>query len=40
MPLVVAEDIAEMVDAQVSMIEVTPTFERMELTLVKLNSDE
>jgi pyruvate formate-lyase activating enzyme-like uncharacterized protein len=40
MPLVVAEDIAEMVDSEVSMIEVTPTFERMELTVVILNSKE
>ena len=37
MPLVVAEDIAEMVESEVSMIEVTPTFERMELTVVILN---
>ena len=40
MPLVVAEDIAEMVESEVSMIEVTPTFERMELTVVVLNSKE
>tara|TARA_Y100000768_G_scaffold302472_1_gene236358 strand:+ start:64 stop:1080 length:1017 start_codon:yes stop_codon:yes gene_type:complete len=40
MPLVVAEDIAEMVESEVSMIEVTPTFERMELTVVILNSKE
>lgn len=38
MPLAVAEDIAEMVESEVSMIEVTPTFERMELTVVILNS--
>ena len=40
MPLVVAEDIAETVESEVSMIEVTPTFERMELTVVILNSKE
>ena len=40
MPLVVAEDIAEMVESEVSMIEVTPTFERMELTVVILNFKE
>ena len=40
MPLVVAEDIADMVDSEVSMVEVTPTFERMELTVVILNSKE
>ncbi len=38
MPLVVAEDIAEIVDADVSIVEVTPTYERMELTVVFLNS--
>ncbi len=38
MPLVVAEDIANVVDADVSMVEVTPTYERMELTVVLLNS--
>ena len=36
-PLVVAETIAEDVDAPVAMIEVTPTFERMEVTVVWLN---
>ncbi len=36
-PLVVAETIAEDVDAAVAMIEVTPTFERMEVTVVWLN---
>ena len=40
MPLVVAEDIADIVDSEISMIEVTPTFERMELTVVILNSGE
>ena len=38
MPLVVAEDIANAVDAEVSIVEVTPTYERMELTVVVLNS--
>jgi hypothetical protein len=38
MPLVVAEDIANIVDADVSVVEVAPTYERMELTVVFLNS--
>ncbi len=38
MPLVVAEDIANAVEAEVSIVEVTPTYERMELTVVVLNS--
>ena len=38
MPSVVAEDIANVVDAEVSIVEVTPTYERMELTVVLLNS--
>ena len=38
-PLVVAESIAEHVDAPVAMIEVTPTFERMEVTVVWLNDN-
>ena len=37
LPLVVAETIAEHVDAPVAMVEVTPTFERMEVTVVWLN---
>ena len=37
LPLVVAEAIAEHVDAPVAMVEVTPTFERMEVTVVWLN---
>ena len=40
MPLVVAEDIADIVDADVSIVEVTPTYERMELTVVFLNSQK
>jgi hypothetical protein len=38
-PLVVAESIAKHVDAPVAMIEVTPTFERMEVTVVWLNDN-
>ena len=38
-PLVVAESIAEHVDASVAMVEVTPTFERMEVTVVWLNDN-
>jgi pyruvate formate-lyase activating enzyme-like uncharacterized protein len=37
MPLVVAESIAEDVDAPVSMVEVLPTHERLEVTVVWLN---
>jgi len=37
MPLVVAESIAEEVDAPVSMVEVLPTHERIEVTMVRLN---
>ena len=37
MPLVVAEAIAEDVDAPVSMVEVLPTHERIEVTMVLLN---
>ncbi len=37
LPLVVAETIAEHADAPVAMVEVTPTFERMEVTVVWLN---
>jgi hypothetical protein len=39
LPLVVAESIAEHVDAPVAMVEVTPTFERMEVTVVWLNDN-
>ena len=39
LPLVVAESIAEHVDASVAMVEVTPTFERMEVTVVWLNDN-
>ena len=38
LPLVVAETIAEHVDAPVAMVEVTPTFERMEVTVGWLNN--
>ena len=38
MPLVVAESIAEDVDAPVSMVEVLPTHERLEVTVVWLNA--
>jgi len=38
-PLVVAESIAEHVDTPVAMVEVTPTFERMEVTVVWLNDN-
>ena len=37
LPLVIAESIAEEVDAPVAMVEVTPTFDRMEVTVVWLN---
>ena len=37
MPLVVAEAIADEVDAPVSMVEVLPTHERIEVTMVRLN---
>jgi pyruvate formate-lyase activating enzyme-like uncharacterized protein len=40
MPLVVAESIAEVVDAPVSMVEVLPTHERLEVTVVWLNRQE
>ena len=39
LPLVVAETIAEDVETAVAMVEVTPTFERMEVTLVWLNDN-
>jgi hypothetical protein len=39
LPLVVAESIAGHVDASVAMVEVTPTFERMEVTVVWLNDN-
>ena len=38
MPLVVAESIAEDVDAPISMVEVLPTHERLEVTVVWLNA--
>ena len=38
MPLSVAEAIAEEVSAPVSMVEVLPTHERLEVTMVRLNS--
>jgi hypothetical protein len=38
-PLVVAELIAEHVDTPVAMVEVTPTFERMEVMVVWLNDN-
>ena len=38
MPLVVAESIAADVDAPVSMVEVLPTHERLEVTVVWLNA--
>ena len=38
MPLSVAESIAEEVSAPVSMVEVLPTHERLEVTMVRLNS--
>ena len=37
LPLVIAESIAEEVDAPVAMVEVKPTFDRMEVTVVWLN---
>ena len=37
LPLVIAESIADVVDAPVAMVEVTPTFDRMEVTVVWLN---
>ena len=37
LPLVIAESIADEVDAPVAMVEVTPTFDRMEVTVVWLN---
>ncbi len=40
MPLVVAESIADHVDAPVSMVEVLPTHERIEVTMVRLNEPE
>ena len=40
MPLVVAESIADDVDAPVSMVEVLPTHERIEVTMVRLNGLE
>ncbi len=39
-PLVVAEAIAEETDAPVSMVEVLPTHERIEVTMVRLNGPE
>tara|TARA_B100001123_G_scaffold404973_1_gene494911 strand:- start:3021 stop:4163 length:1143 start_codon:yes stop_codon:yes gene_type:complete len=39
MPLVVAEEIAEDVDPPVSMVEVLPTHERVEVTMVLLNGN-
>ena len=39
-PLSLAESIAEFVEPQVSMVEVLPTHERMEVTLVRLNGPE
>ena len=40
MPLVVAEDIAEEIDEPVFMVEVLPTHERLEVTMVLLNGTE
>ena len=40
MPLVVAEDIAEEIDEPVFMVEVLPTHERLEVTMVLLNRTE
>ena len=37
LPLVIAESIADEVEAPVAMVEVTPTFDRMEVTVVWLN---
>ena len=40
MPLVVAEDIAGEIDEPVFMVEVLPTHERLEVTMVLLNGAE
>jgi len=40
MPLVVAEDIAEEIEDPVFMVEVLPTHERIEVTMVRLNGPE
>ncbi len=40
MPLVVAEDIAEEIEDPVFMVEVLPTHERLEVTVVRLNTPE
>ncbi len=40
MPLVVAEDIAEEIEDPVFMVEVLPTHERLEVTVVRLNAPE
>ena len=40
MPLVIAEDIAEQIDEPVFMVEVLPTHERLEVTMVLLNGAE
>ena len=40
MPLVVAEDIAEEIEEPVFMVEVLPTHERLEVTMVLLNGVE
>ena len=37
LPLVVAESIANVIDAPVSLVEVLPTFERLEMTVIWLN---
>ena len=37
LPLIVAEEIAEDIDAPVSLVEVLPTFERLEVTVIWLN---
>ena len=40
MPLVIAEDIAEQIEEPVFMVEVLPTHERLEVTMVLLNGTE
>jgi pyruvate formate-lyase activating enzyme-like uncharacterized protein len=37
LPLVVAESIADVIDAPVSLVEVLPTYERLEMTVIWLN---
>ena len=38
-PLVLAEEISEIINAPISMIEVLPTHERLEVTEVRLNNN-